>query len=94
MAEKRLIEFVGERRCHLAHRAQTRHVNQLGLQFLQSCLSLLMLRKIANKSREIGLSTRLHFADGQMHRERGAILAHAGDDPPDADDAPFAGGFR
>src|SRR5258705_5758130 len=33
----------------------------------------------------------MHLADGEMHRKRRAVLAHAGDDAADADDAPFAG---
>ena len=32
---QRLVEFVGDRRRHLAHRGQPRHVHQLGLQFLR-----------------------------------------------------------
>ena len=53
---KRLIEFVGQRGCHLSHRAETRHVNELGLQFLQSCLRLLLLGEVAHKTCEEGLS--------------------------------------
>ena len=86
---QRLIEFVGEGGSHLAHRAQTRDVDQFGLQFLQPCLGLLLLGEIADEARKEGLSSRMHLADGEMHRKRRAVLAHAGDDAADADDAPF-----
>ena len=43
----------------------------------------------ADEAREVGLPVRLHLADSEMHRKRGAVLAHAGNDAADADDAAF-----
>ena len=66
-------------------------MDQFGLQFLQPCLGLLLLGKVADEACKVGFSTRLHLADGEMHRKRGAVLAHAGHDATDADNASFTG---
>jgi hypothetical protein len=47
-------------------------VDQFGLQFLQPCLGLLLLGEITDEACEEGLSSRMHFADGEMHRLRQA----------------------
>ncbi len=91
IADKRLVELVGEGGCHLAHGAETGDVDQFGLQFLQTCLGLLLFGEIADETRKVRLPTRLHLADGEMHRKRGAVLAHAGHDAADADNASFTG---
>jgi hypothetical protein len=65
-------------------------MDQLGLQFLQPRLGLLLLGEIADEACKERLPSRMHLADGEMHRKCRAVLAHAGDDAPDADDAPFA----
>ena len=65
-------------------------MNEFGLQFLQSCLGLLLLGEVAHKTRKVGLAARLHLADREMHRKCGAVLAHPGHDAADADDAPLA----
>ena len=88
---QRLVELVGERGGHLAHRAQARDVDELGLQFLQPRLGLLMLGEVADEAGEIGLAAGLHLADRQMHRERRAVAALAGHDAADADDVRIAG---
>ena len=82
-----------ESRCHFAHRAQARHVNQFGLQFLKFCLGLLMLGEVANKPGKMPLSTGVHLADGQVHWKSGPIPALSGDNASDADDVPFAAGL-
>ena len=41
---ERLIEFMRKRRSHLPHRAQPRHMQQLGMQFLESDLQFLQRR--------------------------------------------------
>ena len=87
---QRLIELVGQGGSHFAHRAEARDVDQFGLQFLQPRLGLLLLGEVADEARKEGLSCRIHLADGEVHRKCRAVLAHAGDDTPDTDDAPFA----
>jgi hypothetical protein len=87
-----LVEFMRKRRGHLAHRAQTRNMNELGLQFLKPCLGLLMFGQVADEAGEVGRSAGLHFADRKMHRESGSVLALTGNDSTDADDMAFAGG--
>ena len=89
---QRLIEFVGKRRRHLAHRAQARNMDQFGLQFLQPRLGLLMFGQIADEAGEVARSAGLHFADRKLHRECRSVLALAGHDSADADDMPLAGG--
>ncbi len=83
---------MGECRCHFSHRAQTRNVNEFGLQFLKPCLGLLMFRQIADEAGEVGHSAGLHLADRKMHRESRPILALTGYDSANADDMPLAGG--
>src|SRR5713226_8575748 len=88
---QRLIKLVGECRCHFSHRAQTRNVNEFGLQLLKPRLGLLMFRQIADKAGEVGHSAGLHFANRKMHRESRSVLALTGYDSSDADDMPLAG---
>jgi len=54
---------VGEGGGHLAHGAEARDVDQLGLQLLQAGLGLLVFGEIAHEAGEIGLAARLHLAD-------------------------------
>ena len=42
-------------------------MNEFGLQFLQSCLRLLLLGEVAHKTCEVGLSTGSHLSNGEMH---------------------------
>ncbi|MGY2933383.1 hypothetical protein ACVWZ6_002985 [Bradyrhizobium sp. GM6.1] len=86
------FELVGERRGHLAHRGQPRDMDELGLQFLEPRLGLLMLGEVADESGEIRLGARLHLADRQMHRKGGSVAALACHDTPDADDMRISGG--
>jgi hypothetical protein len=44
-------------------------VDQLRLQLLQACFGLLALGQIADKTGEISLVTRFHFADCKLHGE-------------------------
>ena len=88
---ERLVEFVRECGCHLAHRAQARNVHQFGLQFLQARLGLLMLGEVAHEAGEVGVAAGLHLADRKMHRKGRSIAALAGHDASDADDVAFAG---
>ena len=55
---QRLIELVRQRRGHLAHGGQPRHVDQLGLQFLQPRLGLLPLGEVADEAGEEALIAR------------------------------------
>src|SRR5713101_4724225 len=87
---ERLIELVGECRCHFSHRAQTRNVNEFGLQLLKPCLGLLMFRQIADEAGEVGHSAGLHLADRKMHRESRSVLALAGYDSANANDMPLS----
>ncbi len=67
-------------------------MDQLGLQFLQPRLGLLVFGKVAHEAGKVGRATGLHFADRQMHRKRRSVPALAGHDPSNADDMPLAGG--
>ena len=49
---QRLVEFMRQRRGHLAHRAEARDMDELGLQLLQPRLGLLPLGKVADKAGE------------------------------------------
>src|SRR5262249_24072425 len=76
---------------HLAHRGQSRHVDELGLQLLQPRLRRLTLGYVADKAGEKGPVSRSHFSDCQLHRERRAVLALADREPSDSNDSPFSG---
>ena len=88
---KRLVELVRQRRGHLAHGGQPRHVDQLGLQFLQPCFGLLPFGEVADEAGEEALIAHVHLADRKLHGKGRAVLALADDDAADADDAPLAG---
>ena len=66
-------------------------MHELGLQFLEPCLGLLPLRKVADESGEEALIARAHFSHGQLHRKSRAVLALADHEPPDPDDSPLSG---
>ncbi len=88
---QRLVELVGQRRCHLAHGRQSRYVHELRLQLLQPRLGLLPLGQVANKPGEEAPVAAAHLANGKLHRKGGAILALTDDDAADADDPPLSG---
>ena len=88
---ERLVELVGQRRGHFAHRRQPRDVDELGLQLLQARLGLLALGQVADEAGEEAPVARAHLADGQLHGKGRAVLALADDDAADADDPPLAG---
>ena len=89
---ERLIELVGERRRHLAHRAQARDVGEFGLHPLEARLGALLLGEVAHETGEIAALAPLRLADREMHREGRTVGALAGDDAADADDARLAVG--
>ncbi|MFK4488202.1 hypothetical protein ABIA45_003280 [Bradyrhizobium sp. USDA 336] len=91
IAASGVVELVGERGSHLAHRGQPRHVHELGLQLLEPRLGLLVLGEVAHEAGEIGLARALRLPDGQVHRERRAVAAFAGHDAADADDVRIIG---
>ena len=88
---QRLVEFMRQRRGHLAHRGQPRDMDQFGLQLLQARLGLLALGQVADEAGEKALLAGSHLADRQLHRKGRAVLALADHDAADADDAPLAG---
>ena len=88
---QRLVEFVRQRRRHLAQGGQSRHMNEFGLQFLQPGLGLLTFGEIADEAGEEALLGDFGFADRKLEWKRRAVLALADDDPADADDPPLAG---
>ena len=65
-------------------------MDEFGLQFLKSCLGLLMFRQIPNEAGEVRLTARLHFADRKMHWKGRPVLSLTGYDFSDADDMPLA----
>ena len=88
---QRLIEFVGKRRGHLAHRGEPRHVDELGLQFLQPGFGLLPLGEVADEAGEEAPVAHVHFADRELHGKRRAVVALPDHDAADADDPPLSG---
>ena len=86
-----LVEFMRERRGHLAKGGEARDMYQFALQLLQARLGLLPFRKVAHKAGEIATLGKCHLADRELHRKGGSVLALANDDAPDADDASFTG---
>ena len=82
---KRLVELVRERRCHLAHRRQPRHVHEFGLQFLQPRFALLAFGKIADEPGKEALIARAHLPDAEFKGKCRMILALADDDAANAD---------
>ena len=66
-------------------------MHEFGLQFLEPCLGLLPLRKVADESGEEALIARAHFAHGKLHRKSRAVLALADHEPTDPDDPPLSG---
>ncbi len=83
---QRLVDLVGQGRCHLAEGGEARHVHQLGLQLLQAGLGLVPLGEVADEAGEVALAARAHLADRQFHREGRAVLALPDHDSADADD--------
>src|SRR5688500_1989847 len=79
-----------ERRGHFAHGGQPGNMDELRLQFLQARFRALALGEIADESCEERFVTRVHFADRELERKRGAALALPNDDPANADDPFFA----
>jgi hypothetical protein len=75
---QRLVQFVGDRRCHLAHRGQARHMNEFGLQFHDAQLTAPLAGDIANDLRRADDHARRtqDRRDGQRHRDLAAILVH------------------
>src|SRR5215469_9618251 len=88
---QRLIELVGQSRGHFAHRSEARHVNKLGLQFLQARFGLLTFGKIPDETGEKTLLADVHFADSQFYWKSRAVAPLTDHDPPDANDAPLTG---
>ena len=88
---QRLVQLMRQRRGHLAHGAEARDVDQLGLQLLQPRLGLLPLAEVADEAGEEAPRRRVHLADGELDREGRAVLALGDDDAADADDPLFAG---
>ena len=87
-----LIDLVRQSRGHLAHFGQARDMRQLRLQFLEAVLGFLPLGQIADKTGEQAASVRLYFADRKLQWEHRAVVALPGDNTPETDDAPLAGG--
>jgi len=88
---QRLVQLVRHGRGHLAHYAEARGVQQLGLEILDTALRRLLLGQVADKAGEKTLSGETELADLQLHRKGLTALAQAHDDPADADDAALAG---
>ena len=88
---ERLVQFMRQRRGHLAHRGQARDMDELGLQLLQPRLGLLPFGQVADEAGEETPVAGFHLADRKLHREGRAVLALADHDAADADDPPLAG---
>src|SRR5690606_3220917 len=88
---ERLIQLVGKAGGHLAHDAEARHLQQLGLQLGQAPLRLLALGQIAHEAGEQPVLANPGLAHRELHREPRAVLALADHDAADADDALLAG---
>ena len=89
---ERLVDLVRERRGHLAHGGQPRQAGELGLQLLELALGRLPLGQVADEAGEEAAVAGPHLADLELHGKGRAVLALAGDDAVDADDALLAGG--
>ncbi len=66
-------------------------MHQLVLQLVQPLLGLLPLGKVPDEAGVEPRARAVHLADGQLHREGGAVLALADHHPADADDPPLTG---
>ena len=64
-------------------------MNELGLQFLESCLRLLVFGQIADEAGKVWFAARLHFADRKVHRKRRSVFALTSYNSPDADNMSF-----
>src|SRR5215470_11235340 len=66
-------------------------MHELRLQFLQPRFRLLAFGQITDEAGEESSAARFHLADRELDGKRGAILALANHDTPDADDALLPG---
>src|SRR5215467_12794648 len=66
-------------------------MDELGLQLLESRLSLLAFGEISDEAGEKLSIARLHLTDGKLHRKSRAVLALSYDDTSDTDDLALAG---
>src|SRR5690606_2702164 len=87
----RLVQFVRERGRHLAKLIEAGEPSQFGLDFLQPRRPLLALSQVTDEPGEVDAASRLHLANGKLHRKGGAILPGSDDDSVDSDDTPLAG---
>ena len=81
---EQVVEVVRHAARELAHRLHLLRLAQLLLQ-------LVPCGQIAHEAGEEALAVGMRLADGELHREDGAVLALALDLAADADDPPLAG---
>ena len=75
---QRLVQFMGERRRQRAHRAQPRHLDQLGLKVLDPPLAPATFGQVADEGGEQPLAAADRLADRKLDRKCRSILAQSG----------------
>ena len=70
-----LVDLMCHRRGHLAHDAEARGVQQLGLEVLDASLRLLLLAQIPHEAGKVAGFGDAKLANLKLHREGVAVLA-------------------